>query len=162
MIVTGFPYNTPQAEIQKVLDEIVDDYGVKVQDKFSLALRASLGIMRLSSETPKRNFKTKLKEKRFDKQHGGRDLHVGDNVPKDDQQKERAVGKLKKALMEAKKDRSDVQVLRKKGEVWTAEGRVAKRRGTYLKLIGEAEQVKNRFEELVADKRERVKDGLSD
>eukprot|EP00973_Karenia_brevis_P005042 694051-Karenia_brevis.AAC.1 len=73
----------------------------------------------------------------------------------------RAVGKLKRALMEKDKERTDVIAIRSKGEVWVGKERVAKWTDQKMKLRGEGLEVKGRFEELMSAVR-RPTDSLSD
>ena len=166
MVITGFPYNTPKVEIEAILADVVKKYEITTDDQFAPGPLASVGILRFNSSAHKKEFKQKLKTNGFSIKHGGRELHVGDNAPKEDKPKERAVGRVKRALMEVKRDHTDVLVLRKKGEVYL-EGengrvRVAKWRGDHLKLAGEAETLKGRIDELIAERGGRERDGLSD
>ena len=66
--------------------------------------------------------------------------------------KGRAVGKIKRALLEAKKDRTDVTADYGTAEVYVANKKVAWWKGETLKLKGEAFQLKERIEELIAER----------
>ena len=62
--------------------------------------------------------------------------------------------------MEASNERSDVIVVRSRGEVYAGKERVAKWTGEGVRLRGEAEALRDRINELIEEKPER--DGLSD
>ena len=80
-------------------------------------------------------------------------LKISDNLPKEDRARERAVGKVKRALMEVDEDRVDVVVDYASGEVWVGEERVAKWTGDGLKTKGEALSLKDRIDSLMAERR---------
>jgi hypothetical protein len=95
------------------------------------------------------------------KYKGVHTLNIGDNESKEQRIQGRAVGKVKRALMEARANRTDVIADRKTGEVLlrTVVGgvasteRVAKWVGDHFRFKGEALTLKARIEELLAEKK---------
>eukprot|EP00973_Karenia_brevis_P031435 4336323-Karenia_brevis.AAC.1 len=67
MKVTGFQRNTDGSKIKKQLEEIEADMGVSAIDRFSLGAKSSAGILKFANLEVKDEFKTALREKRFDR-----------------------------------------------------------------------------------------------
>ena len=163
MIVTGFAWNTQKTDVEQIINEIFTGLKQNVQDVFATKPRTSYGIVRFHSLEEKKSFKKNLSEKKWEQSYQGRPLYINDNDDKQDNDKNRAIGKVKRALMEVNKERKDVVALRRAGEVWIGDERVAKWKDGTLRVRGEAETLKKRIDELIAEKRaEASKDGLSD
>eukprot|EP00973_Karenia_brevis_P037945 5232952-Karenia_brevis.AAC.1 len=125
--------------------------GVMAADRFPVGAKASKGILKFATREEKDTFRKALRDNKFDKSFEGNRLYIEDNdLDKDEKDKRRAVGKVKRALMEAKSDRNDVTALRPQGEVWIGDERVAKWVKGYMKLRGEALSLKARIDELIA------------
>eukprot|EP00973_Karenia_brevis_P020088 2757287-Karenia_brevis.AAC.1 len=102
----------------------------------------------------KARFQEALRTKKFDKSFDGNKLYVEDNnLSGDERSKRRAVGKVKRALMEANDSREDVVALRPQGEVWVGSERVAKWKDGIMRLRGEGLLRKARIDELIATRR---------
>ena len=71
----------------------------------------------------------------------------------------RAVAKVKRALMEAKEDRTDVRVDRQHGLVYIDKKTVASWNGEKILLKGEALLLKENMEELIAERPEISSEG---
>eukprot|EP00973_Karenia_brevis_P094807 12424277-Karenia_brevis.AAC.1 len=77
-----------------------------------------MGILRFEDADHKASFKQALRESKYSTSFKERALYIDENHPKEDRPKRRAVGKVKRALMEKQPGRSDVIAWRDKGEVW--------------------------------------------
>ena len=163
MIVTGFAWNMQEPDVEQAINDLFTGLKQNVQYVFATKPRTSYGIVRFHSLEDKKSFKKNLSEKKWDQSYRGRPLAINDNDDKQDNDKNRAIGKVKRALMEVNKERKDVVALRRAGEVWIGDERVAKWKDGTLRARGEAETLKSRIDEFIAEKRtEAPKDGLSD
>eukprot|EP00973_Karenia_brevis_P012362 1679478-Karenia_brevis.AAC.1 len=97
---------------------IEKDLGVICEDKFALGLLASAGILRFRTWEEKQAIRTKIRTERYSTHHKDKKLYLDDNYSNHDRQKTRAVGKVKRALMEKNPERQDVVAMKNKGEVW--------------------------------------------
>ena len=154
MTFTGFPWNTRQEEVKLRIKEIVKaGIGLDIEVA-TTRKRTSFGFARFATQPQKSEFKKWLaKETEVIKCKGLHDLRIGDNEDKEQQARGRAVSKVKRALMEARANRTDLDVDRRAGEVFIGTERVAKWVGDHLRLKGEALTVKSKIDQLLKEKR---------
>eukprot|EP00973_Karenia_brevis_P093771 12418999-Karenia_brevis.AAC.1 len=77
-----------------------------------------MGILRFDNLDDKDEFRNKLRERGYNTTYKDNEFYIDNNWPKDERLKRRAVGKVKRALMEKQPERSDVVAMRDSGEVW--------------------------------------------
>jgi hypothetical protein len=162
MVARGFKRNTYWKEIKSKVEEVmgksrVTNGGVKV-----IGQMASFAIIRFDSYENKQEFKHWLQT------HGEevkreRGIWFGDNADADTRARERAVGKVKRALFLAREARTDVYRDYRRGMVYVGDEVVAKWdgmakmmtfrgegreiRGTYKKLMEEGKRDEDPFSE---------------
>ena len=107
MIAKGFKYNTHWKEIKAKTEEVMGvsemSYGrIKV-----IGENASSAIIQFDNYDDKQQFKRWL-GKYGSEVKKDRGMWFGDNIDKDASTKERAVGKVKRALMSVREDRTDI------------------------------------------------------
>ena len=156
MVFSKFPWNTPGHEIEARIKEVVKE-GIGAEPNVVTTRKmTSFGIAKFASSKQKSDFKKWLGDgKKEFKFKGLHTLSIGDNEEKTRRIQGRAVGKVKRALMESRANRTDITTDRNAGEVFVGTERVAKWVGDHFRLKGEALKLKERIDELLAEKRPR-------
>ena len=116
--------------------------------------KASFGIIQFDEYEHKQDFKQCLATngKEVKKKTG---LRFGNNVDKDANNREKAVGKVKLALMQAKENREDVYRSYTKGLVWVGDDLVAKwdDMSKVMMFDGEGKVIRDTYKKLMAEKK---------
>ena len=143
------------------MEAILKDEGFegKEEDVFATRFMADFGIVRFKRLDDKDAFLNHVMQKGWKLQYKGNTVKVRDNdESKEDRIKGRAVSKVKRALKEKSPERGDISLDRKNGEVWLGSDRdgwqrVAKWDGERLKLKGEAKELEEQINVLIAERR---------
>ena len=152
MVARGFKRNTYWNEIKLRVEEVmglsrVMNNGVKV-----IGEMASFAIIRFDKYENKHEFKRWLGTHGEEvKEHRG--IWFGDNIDKDARARERAVGKVKRALIMAREGRKDVYRDFRRGTVYVGDDMVAKWDwvSKVMTFQGEGKQVRESFKKLMAE-----------
>ena len=119
----------------------------------------SFAIVYFDTYDQKRAFKDWLKEygKKINKESG---VWFGENINRDSRERERAVGKVTKALAMAKEGRGDVHRDYQRGIVYVGQEEVAKwdAEKKVMKFDGEGKQVRDVYKRLMVEGRREVEE----
>lgn len=115
---------------------------------------ASSCIIKFESQQNKRDFKVWL-ERNGGQVYSEKGLWFGDNVDREAKERERAVGKVKKALMSAWEGKKDVERDFRSGRVWAGRELVAQWNATSMKMQfrGTGKGIKVEYERMMAEER---------
>ena len=155
MVVRWFQRNSNWKDIKNKTEHTMNRTGKAYERVSVIGQIASFAIVKFADFDGKRVFKEWLS------QHGAEvkdatGLWFSDNADKDTRDKERAVGKMKKALMLAKPNRTDVTRDYRKGTVYVENTLVAKWDDIFkvMQSKGEAKEVRDKYEELMKEGRD--------
>ena len=162
MVTRGFKRNTHWKEIKTKVEGIMGVSGVTYGGVKVIGQMSSFAIIRFDKYEHKQDFKRWLRTNGEDvTKEGG--IWFGENVDKDTRARERAVGKVKKALCMAKQNRQDVCRDYRRGIVYVGDEVVARWndvskvmtfrgegrgiRETYKRLLDEGRREEDQFSE---------------
>jgi hypothetical protein len=119
--------------------------------------KSALGIVQFEGHHQKQEFK-KWVEKYGGQVKAEKNWWFGDNVDKEARERERAVGKVKKALMKVREARTDVERDYRRGRVWVGRELVAQWDDMFkaMQFRGEGKTIKTEYERMMKEERAAV------
>ena len=117
MVVTNFQRNSERKEIVGKVQQMVGAAGVQAEDVFTFSRYASAGVVRFATQNDKRDFKRWLMDQQLESELAAADkngihrLFASDSDEKEDREKKRILGKVKKGMATKKPENAkDIKV----------------------------------------------------
>ena len=154
MVARGFKRNTHWKEIKSKVEEVMGKSGVTNGGVKVIGQMASFAIIRFDAYENKQEFKRWL-QTYGEEVKRERGIWFGENVDKDARARERAVGKVKRALMMARDGRNDVYRDFRRGVVYVGDEVVAKWDEMFKMMMfrGEGKEIRDTYKRLMEDGR---------
>ena len=152
MVARGFKRNTHWKEIKSKVEEVMGKSGVTNGGVKVIGQMASFAIIRFDAYENKQEFKRWLQTygEQVKRERG---IWFGENVDKDARARERAVGKVKRALMMATDGRNDVYRDFRRGVVYVGDEVVAKWDEMFKMMMfrGEGKEIRDTYKKLMEE-----------
>ena len=167
MVMRGFRRNMYWKEIKSKGEDVMKESGITYRRVKVIGEKSSFAIIQFYEYDQKQDFKRWLESHGAEalERHGtgvkaGKGLWFGDNVDKEAQGREKAVGKVKLALIQKREGRTDVYRDYKMGKVWVGDVLVARWDvgSKRMQFRGEGETIREEYERLMAERKGEVEE----
>ena len=154
MVAKGFKYDTYWKEIKSKFEEVMGVSRVAYGQVKAIGEKSSSAIIHFDDSEKKREFKLWL-GRNGEEVKKERGIWFGDNINRDARARERAVGKVKMALMKAREERTDVYSDYNRGLVYVGDEVVAKLDAEIrvMTFAGEGKEIRTKYKELMDEGR---------